>query len=155
MRTLRPTFWIAAAAAAAAAAATIGVAGCSRGNQPMDESLKRDLAAVRAAPTALFVISPTEAGLSPAPRAPNRSTQPTRRPAKQVAAVHTPPRTPAPAPAPRAVVVEAPRAPAQTEPVDVPPAPRPASAPARAEDPHRGPYKTEAEIFRQMPWIRP
>ena len=151
MRTLGPTFWV------AAAAATIGVAGCSRGNQPVDDALMRDLAAVRAAPPAQFDISPSEAGLTPSPKAPTRSTQPTRRPAKQVAVAHTPPRAPAPAPkaAPRAVVVEAPSTPARTESIDAPPAPRPASAPARAEEPHRGPYKTEAEIFRQMPWIRP
>jgi hypothetical protein len=121
----------------------------------MDDALMRDLAAVRAAPTAQFDISPTEAGLKPAPKSPTRSAQPTRRPAKQVAASRTPQRAPAPAPAPHAVVVEAPSAPAKTESIDAPPAPRPASAPARAEEPHRGPYKTEAEIFRQMPWIRP
>jgi len=148
MRTLGPIFLVAAAAA-------IGVAGCSRGNQPMDDALVRDLAAVRAAPTAQFAISPTEAGLSPSPKAPARTAQPTRRPAKQAVAPRTPPRTPAPAPAPRAVVVQAPSAPARTEVIDAPPAPRPARAPASAEEPHRGPYKTEAEIFRQMPWIRP
>src|SRR5215510_15015078 len=148
MRTLAPTFLVAAAAA-------IGVAGCSRGNQPMDDELARDLAAVRAAPTSQFQISPTEAGLSPSPRAPARTTQPTRRPAKQAVAPRTPPKTPAPTPAPRAVVVEAPSAPARSEVIDAPPAPRPTRAPASADEPRRGPYKTEAEIFRQMPWIRP
>src|SRR5262245_36988824 len=148
MRTLGPTFMIAAAAA-------MGVAGCSRSNQPMDDALVRDLAAVRAAPTAQFEISPTEAGLSPAPKAAARTTQPTRRPAKQATAPRTPPRTPVPAPAPRAVVVEAPSAPTRTEVIDAPPTPRPARPSAPAAEARRGPYKTEAEIFRQMPWIRP
>jgi hypothetical protein len=148
MRTLGPTFLIAAAAA-------IGVAGCSRSKQPMDDELARDLAVVRAAPTPQFEISPTEAGLSPAPKAPARTAQPTRRPAKQAVAPRTPPRTPAPAPAPRAVVVEAPSAPAPREVIDAPPAPRPARPSAPAAEARRGPYKTEAEIFRQMPWIRP
>src|SRR5215475_1960610 len=140
MRTFGPTVLVAAAAA-------IGVAGCSR-SKPMDDGLVRDLAAVRAAPTAQFEISPTEAGLSPSPKAPARTAQPTHRPAKQAVAPRTPPRTPVPAPAPRAVVVEAPSVPARTEVIDAPPAQRPARAPAQADEPRRGPYKTEAEIFR-------
>jgi hypothetical protein len=148
MRFPRPTFWIAATAA-------VGLAACSRGSQPtMDEEMKRDLAAVHAASNQM-VISPLEAGLSPAPKASERVKQPTRQPAKQVAVA---PRkvvpTPAPAPAPK-VVVEAPRPAPEAEPAPLPPAPRPAPAASQNGEARRGPYKTEAEIFRQMPWIRP
>ena len=149
MRFPRPTFWIAATAAA-------GLAACSRGGQPtMDEAMKRDLAAAHSA-TSQMVISPLEAGLSPAPKSPERVKQPTRQPARQVAVAPrkvTP--TPAPAPAPK-VVVEAPNVPArEADPAPLPPAPRPAPATPQNGEARRGPYKTEAEIFRQMPWIRP
>lgn len=143
MRTLQPTRLI------AAAAALIGVAACSNKSPQMDESLKQDIAAVRMAPSAQMVVSALEAGESakPAPVARKRAPQPVNRPAKQVASNHTPtPRTPA--------VAVTPSAPIQ-QPVEAAPAPSRQAAPARAEDPHHGPYKTEAEIFRQMPWIRP
>jgi len=145
MRTLQPTRLI------AAAAALIGVAACSNKSRPMDESLKQDIAAVRMAPSAQMVVSALEAGESakPAPAARKRAPQPVNRPAKQVAQN----RTPAPQPRTPAVAVT-PSAPVQ-QPVEAAPSPSRQAAPARAEDPHHGPYKTEAEIFRQMPWIRP
>jgi hypothetical protein len=131
----------------AAAAALIGVAACSNKSRPMDESLKQDIAAVRAAPSAQMVVSALEAGESakPAPAARKRAPQPVNHPAKHVASN----RTPAPAPAPRTPAVEVTPSARVQQPVEAAP------APARAEDPHHGPYKTEAEIFRQMPWIRP
>lgn len=149
MRTLQQTRLI------AAAAALIGVAACSNKSQPMDESLKQDIAAVRAAPSAQMVVSALEAGESatPAPVSHKRAPQPVNHPAKQVAQT----RTPAPAPTPRTpAVAVTPSAPVE-QPVEAAPAPAPSrhTAPARAEDSHHGPYKTEAEIFRQMPWIRP
>jgi hypothetical protein len=147
MRTLQPARLI------AAAAALIGVAACSNKSPQMDESLKQDIAAVRAAPSAQMVVSALEAGeaATPAPVSHKRAPQPVNHPAKQVAQN----RTPAPAPTPRTPAVQVtPSAPVE-QPVVAAPSPSRQAAPARAEDTHHGPYKTEAEIFRQMPWIRP
>jgi hypothetical protein len=149
MRTLQPTRLI------AAAAALIGVAACSNKSPQMDESLKQDIAAVRMAPSAQMVVSALEAGESatPAPGARTRAPQPVNRPAKQVAQN----RAPAPAPTPRTPPVQVTASTPVEQPVEAAPTPsrQAAPAPARAEDQHHGPYKTEAEIFRQMPWIRP
>jgi hypothetical protein len=151
MRTLQPARLI------AVAAALISVAACSNKSQPMDESLKQDIAAVRAAPSAQMVVSALEAGeaATPAPVSHKRAPQPVKRPAQQVAQIRTPAPAAAPAPTPRTPAVQVtPSAPVE-QPVEAAPAPSRQAAPARAEDSHHGPYKTEAEIFRQMPWIRP
>jgi len=142
MRTLQPTRLI------AAAAALIGVAACSNKSSQMDESLKRDIAAVRMAPSAQMVVSALEAGESAKPRlraqaspAAGESSGEAGR-AKPHAGARSTTRTPS--------VEVTPSAPVQ-QPVEAAPAPSRQAAPARAEDAHHGPYKTEAEIFRQMP----
>jgi hypothetical protein len=150
---LRPTIWI-------PVAALIGAAGCSSGSdkQAMDDELKRDLSAAVRAP-AQVVVSPLEAGVAPAPKAPQRAKAPAPRPAKQVATAPAPAPAPKPAPAPAAVATEVAAESAEpvAQPVEAPAAPamhRPGSRPAQTEE-RRGPYKTEAEIFRQFPMIRP
>lgn len=148
---LRPTIWI-------PVAALIGVAGCSSGSdkQAMDDELKRDLSAAVRAPSTQLVVSPLEAGIAPAPKAPQRAKAPAPRPAaKQVATRRAP--DPAPAPASEVVVDAEPVAQPVEAPVEAPATPamkRPGSKPAQTEE-RRGPYKTEAEIFRQFPMIRP
>jgi hypothetical protein len=150
---LRPTIWI-------PVAALIGVAGCSSGSdkQAMDDELKRDLSAAVRTPPTQVVISPLEAGIAPAPKAPQRVKAPAPRPAaKQVATRRAPDPVPAPAPASEVVVDAEPVAQPVEAPVDAPATPamkRPTSRPAQTEERH-GPYKTEAEIFRQFPMIRP
>lgn len=139
----------------AVAAALIGVAACSNKSQPMDESMKRDLAAVRAGPSQM-VISPLEAGESSAPTPASRKRTPQARPVSHPTKQVESRVAQAPAREPQPVAAEAaPQATTQAvEPAPAPATARP-TAPARGEDAHRGPYKTEAEIFRQMPWIRP
>jgi len=139
-------------------------AACSR--QPnADSGLQADLKAAAAggdlelashSATSTLVVSPLEATPSAVPQhaAPHRATVPTARPATRVAS-H-------PTPAPRATAQRAPErvaaersapAPSRSEPA---PTAQPVAAPAQqpaARQP--GVYKSEAEIFRQMPWIRP
>jgi hypothetical protein len=142
----------------AAGSALIGVAACGRGNEPMDSDLKQDLAAVGAgtsvelAPRAgqsQLVVSPIEAGPTSAPvrMAHKPTAKPTQHSALRIAANVDP----APEPAPHPVVKQpAPSAPSRTaEPAPLPPV---AKQPAQRQP---GTYKTEGDIFRQMPWIRP
>ncbi len=148
---------------------TLGAAACSRaGSDPMDAQLKQDLAAVsngsiELAPKAAqsqVVVSAIEGGPQAAPARAStvKRTQskpvtkpvakPAPRPAERVA------EAPAPAPA-RSPVVQSPVQPAPTPspaPVEPAPLPRATNKPAPRQS---GPYKTEAEIFRQMPWLRP
>ncbi len=156
-----------------AALMTIGVAvaagACSKaGSDPMDAQLKQDLETVSSgsielAPKAArsqVVVSAIEGGPQAAPTRAStvKRTQskpvtkpvakPAPRPAERVA------EAPAPAPA-RSPVVQSPVQPAPTPspaPVEPAPLPRATNKPAPRQS---GPYKTEAEIFRQMPWIRP
>ncbi|HEV8496152.1 MAG TPA: hypothetical protein VGQ56_04785 [Gemmatimonadaceae bacterium] len=140
----------------AAIAALIGGTACNRSGPVADEGLKRDLAAaggggLELAPTASrsqVVVSSIEGGPRSTPtraaQKRTRSPRPTVRVAERQA--------PTPAPAPKSVTTEPSPVVAPTT-VEQAPAPitRPAPAPAR----QNRVYKTEAEIFRDMPWIRP
>jgi hypothetical protein len=150
---------------AAAVAALIGAGACSNKAQPVDASLRADLEAaggstsdLQLAPTSAksqVVVSAIEGGPESAPKKaatkpiPHPSPKPTIHVAQQRSR----------APAPVAKADNAAPAPAQQAPVIEAPAPAeaPAAAPAPAQAPredHRV-YKTEGEIFKQMPWIRP
>ena len=147
MKTLGSTFGL-------AAAALIGVAGCSRDEPVMDAALSRDLEAVRASVSPQLVISPVEAGVSAAPKAPKRTPQPVRRPSKQVATISAPTRRVTPAQAPVSTPAPAP-APTQREVVDEAPSiARPGSAPVNSPEPPGG-YRSVQEVLRERPWIRP
>jgi outer membrane biosynthesis protein TonB len=144
-------------------AVLIGAAACSNKSQPTDNGLKADLDAavgsgLQLAPKgnpSQVVVSALEGGPQSAPThaAPKRIPKPSPKPNIRVAAKQAP--APAPAPAPVQRTIET--APA-AEPV---PAPQPQQSPAAArpqQQPQRqqpGVYKTEGEIFKQMPWIRP
>jgi hypothetical protein len=150
----------------AACAALIGAAACNKdGSAVADDSLVRDLAAAGAAGASglelapsttrpQVVVSAIEAGETSAQKraAPKQAPHPASRATPHVAKQQLPTPTAKPSP----VVAEAPSAPPAAEPVPTP-APittRPTPAPAQQPQ-QRGVYKTEAEIFRQMPWIRP
>jgi len=138
-------------------------AACSRSPAP-DSSLQADLKAASGgdlelasqSATSQLVVSPLEATPSATPQkaAPRRASVPTARPATHVASHQTP--------APRATVQRAPQRVAAHESAPAPAA-TPAPAPSRAEPAptpqpaarQPGVYKSEAEIFKQMPWIRP
>jgi hypothetical protein len=129
--------------------AAVSVAACSRDRQnAVDPSLAADLQAVSgssasgalelapASAKSRMVVSAIEGGPTAAPKRASVKlvARPTPRPAPRVAAQveEVPVEAPAPTPAP-APVQQAP-APTQRQP---------------------GVYKSEAEIFRQMPWIKP
>ena len=152
-------------AASFAAAIAVLLAACGGSSTPsMDEGLKRDLVAVggssvELAPKAAnpqIVVSAIEGGPTSAPvrasskkpSAPKPKVQPPTRPVESVAQASAP----APRPAP---VVTAP-VPVESSPIEPAPLP-PVQKPVTRPQPTRqtGPYKTEAEIFKQMPWIRP
>jgi hypothetical protein len=142
--------------------ALAAVSACKNDTAEIDPSLKADLAAVSGgtasdlelAPSSsksTMVVSAIEGGPKAAPK-PAAKLQ-TPRPATTKAA---------PAPVKRAPVARQPTAVAEAEPAPAPAAeprepaiqsPRQAPAPAQQKDTRV--YKTEAEIFRQMPWIRP
>jgi hypothetical protein len=147
-----------------AAAIAVLVAACGRSNpSSMDDGLKQDLAAVggssmELAPKAVrqqMVVSAVEGGPTSAPvrastnkaTAPKPVAKPSQRPTESVAQAPTP--TPSP-------ILTAP-APVETRPIEPAPLPPAEPAPVARQQSRRqtGPYKTEAEIFRQMPWIRP
>ena len=121
-----------------AGVALIATAACSRngnGAASMDDALRSDLKQAGAtglelAPKAgrQMVVSPIEGGprATPAPAA-HRVRTTVQRPAPRRTVATRPEPTPAPQPAPQSQ-------PQQRQP---------------------GVYSTEAEIFRQMPWIRP
>jgi DNA polymerase-3 subunit gamma/tau len=134
----------------AVGAVLIAAAACNKPNEKMDDSLRQDLAAANTRQPQV-VVSAVEAGEMAAPvhAAPRHIPRPTAKPAPRLAAARAPVQAPAPAPQP-VVTQPAP----QTPPAEPPPAPAPTQRPAPAERQH-GTYKTEAEIFRQMPWIRP
>lgn len=148
----------------AACAALIGAAACNReGSAVTDDSLVRDLAAAGAAgasglelaPSAArpqVVVSAIEAGQTSAPKraTPKRTPSPAPHSTPSVAKQQRP--APAPTPKPSPVVAETPAAPPVVEQAPAP-VTRPVPAPAPAQQ--RRVYKTEAEIFRDMPWIRP
>lgn len=142
----------------ATAGALIGAAACGGSGQAMDDGLKKDLAAVSGngielAPTsgqAQVVVSPIEAGEKSAPVRATRMpiARPVARPAPRVASNTEVVASPAPQP-----IVTAPR-PTTAPSRAAEPAPLPPMAPKPAER-QSGTYKTEAEVFRQMPWIKP
>jgi hypothetical protein len=143
-----------------AVAGLVGLGACSNKSRPMDDALKSDLSAaggsasaIELAPTGArnqTVVSAIEGGPTAAPKraAPAKVPQPSRKATARVAQRE--------APAPQRAAVPAPQqAPVRAEPVIEAPAPQPAPAPAPAPQQDKRVYKTEAEIFRQMPWIKP
>lgn len=148
-----------------AASALVGITACGRNTKPMDDGLKQDLAAAGSSGLMLpnsaspqLVVSPDEAGPTSAPKAaahkpvPRPTTQPAPRlAANRAAPVEAPaPRPVIQAPAPSAPVQQAEPAPTkQAEPAPLPPDTRP------SRDRQKGVYKSEGDIFRQMPWIKP
>ena len=130
-----------------ASAALIGAAACGNKNEPMDSSLKADIQSaagggIELAPTAAksqMVVSAIEGGpkVAPAPAAKKPTPVRSRRPTVRTAEVQAP----APEPVKEQPVIEA-------------PTPRPAPVQSAPREDKRV-YKTEAEIFRQMPWIKP
>ena len=140
----------------AVGSALIVAAACGS-NEEMDESLKRDLASVSGngvelaprAQSSQLVISPVEAAPASAPAAASRKVAPkapTRAPIRVATTAPVPEQT-APAPTVERRTVASPAV--ATEPPPLPPMTR---RPAQRQS---GTYKTEAEIFRQMPWIKP
>jgi outer membrane biosynthesis protein TonB len=144
-----------------------GLAACSnRAKSPVaDDALKADLAAATGnASAGAFQLAPKSAqsqviDAEDAPQsAPQKAAvkhvpKPTPKPAPRLAANRTP--QPAPAPAPQATTVTESAPQPQAEQPAPPPAPvmRPQPQPAQQQD--KRVYKSEGEIFRQMPWIRP
>jgi hypothetical protein len=143
--------------------ALIGLGACGRSDAAsMDAGLKQDLSAVSGNSLELapkgaqpqVVVSAIEAGPTSAPQH-----VAVHKPAQQKANVKPSPRpvehvAQAPAPAPTPVVQQHAPAPSPT----VEPPPLPPVTQQRAQQPaqrQRGTYKTEAQIFQQMPWIRP
>ena len=137
-----------------AIAALGAVAACNRTSPTMDSGLKADIQAAGEvgfashSASANLVISPDEAGPNsapthkPTPHVPRPAIKPTVRVARREA--------PTPAPAAQPV----------TQPTPLKSAPAPAPQPTVAPTPgpterQPGVYKSEGEIFRQMPWIRP
>ncbi|HEY4131215.1 MAG TPA: hypothetical protein VGM50_11400 [Gemmatimonadaceae bacterium] len=136
----------------AASALVIGAAACSSKAPTADPSLAADLkAAVNSGNPGQVFVSALEGGPQSAPRkaAPKPVYKPTPRAETRVAS--TPEPAPAPTPAPPPVVQQP--AP-QPTPVEAAPAPVNRPQPVQQQR-QQGTYKTEAEIFRQMPWIRP
>ena len=150
----------------AAAAAFAGLAACSGGTKPMDDGLKQDLAATSSSSLEMapagakpqVVVSAIEAGpqSAPAPAAHKVIPKPTPKPAPRLASNEAKP-VEAPAPAPQ-ITQPAPSAPApQAEPAPQPtrePPPLP-PMPSTSQGRQKGVYKTEGQIFQQMPWIKP
>ena len=142
----------------AACTALTAAAACNKTNssQPMTDDLKQDLVAATSVQPQV-VVSAEEAGETSAPvhAAPRRIPRPTTKPAPHLASDRNP--APAPAPTPARIVTQAP-APQPQQPAaasdPAPPVAPAAQAPHPAER-QRGVYKSEGEIFRQMPWIRP
>ena len=133
----------------------IVAAACGSNEGSMDESLKRDLASlagnsVELAPRAQssqLVISPVEAARASAPATASRKVAPkaSSRAPSPVASAPAPEHS-APTQTTERRTVTSPSA---AEPAPLPPLSRP---PTQRQS---GTYKTEAEVFRQMPWIKP
>jgi outer membrane biosynthesis protein TonB len=149
----------------AAVALFAGAAACSNKPQSVDAAFAADLKAasgggVELAPRgnpAQVVVSPLEGGPQAAPKkaAPQQVNKPSTHAVTRVASRPEQVSAPTPAPAPE-VLTPAPTP--QPAPVQQAPAPTPVvrrPAPVQSQQRQPGTYKTEAEIFRQMPWIRP
>jgi hypothetical protein len=115
----------------------------------MDPSLRSDLDQAGATSLELtpkagrqVVVSPIEGGPRATPAtAPHRTKSAIQRPLPR-----------------RTVAVRPEPAPSRAQPASEPataPAPAPRAPQAQPQQRQRGVYSTEAEIFRQMPWIRP
>lgn len=138
--------------------ALIGASACGGSDRSMDDGLKHDLAAISGsgielAPKAAqsqVVVSPIEAGEKSTPVRATRTpiARPTTRPAPRVASNNEVVVSPTPQP-----VVTTPQ-PAAVPSRAAEPAPLPPMAPKPGQR-QSGTYKTEAEVFRQMPWIKP
>lgn len=142
----------------AACAVLTAAAACNKtsSSQPMDDSLRKDLVSANSVQPQM-VISPEEAGetSSPTHAAPRHIPKPTAKPAPHLASDRNP--APAPSLTPAKIVTQAPAPQTQqpaaaTDPAPAAAAPAPAPHPAQRQP---GVYKSEGEIFRQMPWIRP
>lgn len=138
-----------------AAAMLVAASACNRSSPSVDASLKADLQAaggdVANGVSPQLVISPLEATptASPTRAAPKRTPQASSKPTIRVA--DKPAINPTPAPAAATVTAPTPNVSAPT-----PSEPAPIAQPVRGQaQQQRGVYKTEGEIFRQMPWIRP
>lgn len=157
------TMWTTRVGFIAVAAALAAASACGKAAAAADESLKADLAAATAAGGDLelaprsnrnqVVVSAVEGGPSASPQRATaaRSSTPARvhrstQPQKTTTAANVAAVEPTQAPAPG--IAEP--APAPT--VEPPPLPPATRGPSSRQP---GTYKTEAEIFRQMPWIRP
>ena len=141
-----------------AVVALAAVAACSKDRAEIDPSLKADLAAVgggtagdlELAPSStksLVVVSAIEGG----PQAAPKRAAPVLKPRPTVKKAPPAPVRQAPAAAPTVVAAEQAPTPEPEQPAIR--STRQAPTPAPQQD-HRV-YKTEAEVFRQMPWIRP
>ena len=142
----------------AACAVLTATAACNKTStsQPMDDGLKNDLVAATSVQPQV-VVSAEEAGetSSPIHAAPRHIPKPTAKPAPHLASDRNP--APAPAPTPAKIITQAPTPQPQQPAAAADPAPA-AAAPAPAPHPAQqqpGVYKSEGQIFRQMPWIRP
>ena len=141
----------------AGVAALIGAGACSKSGPIVDDGLQRDLAAAAGGDLELapknarsqVVVSAIEGGPAGSPKsAPARTSQPRtpRRVVRPTTRVVTRQAT-----APSRVVTQSAPTVAASRPAPAPV--RPTPAPIGHEEGRV--YKTEAEIFRQMPWIRP
>jgi hypothetical protein len=162
---MKTTLTIKRAARLSAAFAVVAVAACSKGRDAaLDPTLSADLQAANggnagaaasslelapAGNKAQVVVSALEGGPTSAPKRASVKPRPapTPKPAPRVASA----RAPEPAPAPvQSAPIEAPA----PEPIQQAPAARPTPVPAPVGR-QPGVYKTEAEIFRQLPGIKP
>jgi len=145
----------------------IGAAACSNKSAGPDPALAAALDAAGGSGSGLalaprgnpsqVVVSPIEGGPQAAPKkaAPQRVYKPAPRAAEtRVAAA---PEREAEQPLAAPPVAPQPVQPQTQQPAPVQPAPPAGNRPqpVQTQQAQHGPYKTEAEIFRQMPWIRP
>jgi hypothetical protein len=145
-----------------AVVALAAVSACSEKAAEIDPSLKADLAAVGGGGTSDLELAPGSVGSTMVVSAIEGGPKATPKPAARVQTPRPTPKKAAPAPVKRAPVVRQPTAVAEAAPAPAPaPEPQqpaiqsPRQAPAQAPREDHRVYKTEAEIFRQMPWIRP
>jgi hypothetical protein len=150
-----------------AVVALAAVSACSEKAAEIDPSLKADLAAVgggsgSGSGTGDLELAPSSSKSTMVVSAIEGGPKATPKPAARVQTPRPAPKKVAQAPVKRAPVVRQPTAVAEAEPAPAP-APEPEQpaiqstrqAPAQAPRQDNRVYKTEAEIFRQMPWIRP
>ena len=145
-----------------AALASLAACGADKPSA-LDESLKADLAAAGAHSDATFELAPSSArsltvvsAIEGGPKAgPTRAaTARAPKPVTQVKRQAPARETAVPRTASSEAPTSAPREPAPAE-ADAPAISAPRPSPSATQQQDRRVYKTEAEIFRQMPWIRP